>query len=125
MPGSSLEQGRVRMWINMYPKKAPEKIETASNVGGMIPSKVEIKPRKPKLHQLRLIVWNTYDVPGLEKSGKDEMSDQFVKAFVRGHYEKYNSTDTHWRAMNGEGLFNWRMLFDIPWNSPSTRAVSC
>ena len=40
----------------------------------------DITPRRPKEYELRVIVWNTYDVPLDEKSITGErMSDIYVK----------------------------------------------
>ena len=65
-----LLQGKVEMWIDMFPMDMP-------------PPKfqVDISPRKPTSWELRVIIWNTDEVV-LEDDAfmsGDKMSDIFVK----------------------------------------------
>eukprot|EP00051_Salpingoeca_urceolata_P011456 m.141941 g.141941 ORF g.141941 m.141941 type:complete len:2152 (+) comp17129_c0_seq1:436-6891(+) len=94
-----LEQGKVQLWIDMFPKD------------GTVPEPVDISVRTPEKYQLRLVVWNCCDVVGDDDDGK--MSDMYVKGFIRGLEKKKQKTDVHYRSLNGEGMFNWRMVFPI------------
>lgn len=79
---------------------------------GSIPPPVDITPRAPQDLILRIVVWNTKDVILNETAliGGDRMSDIYVKAFLRGQ-DKSRKTDTHYRSMDGTGMFNWRLVF--------------
>ncbi|EGD79809.1 hypothetical protein PTSG_10792 [Salpingoeca rosetta] len=96
-----VEQGRLKMWIDMFPLDGPP-----------IPPPIDISPRKPKEYELRVVVYNTYDVVLDEKSITGErMSDIYVSGLLRGMESKKAKTDTHYRSLNGEGNFNWRLKF--------------
>lgn len=59
-----------------------------------------------------MVVYNTYDVVLDEKSITGEsMSDIYVSGFLRGMENKKAKTDTHYRSLNGEGNFNWRLKY--------------
>jgi len=105
-PCSSNPQGQVELWLDIM---TPE--EAATN------PKVPIGPPLPRPFELRVIIWNTKDVAFKDKG----MSDIFVVAFVEG--VESQKTDIHWRSENGEGMFNWRMLFPItlPYKTPRFR----
>jgi hypothetical protein len=59
--------------------------------------------------EVRLIV---YKVKGVKPDSYiDPLIDMYVKASIGG--SPCQSTDTHLRAENGTGSFNWRMKFDV------------
>ena len=62
------------MWVDVFPKTP----------GVVIPPKVDITPRKPEKHVLRVIIWNTSDVILDERSlgTQDSMSDIYVKGYI-------------------------------------------
>lgn len=61
--------------------------------------------------ELRIVIWNTKDVILDETSVTGEkMSDIYVKAWLKG-IDQSQSTDVHYRSLDGEGNFNWRMIF--------------
>ena len=65
-----IEQGKLEMWIDMFPKDGPSP-----------PPPIDISPRKPKSYELRVIIWNTDDVL-LEDDAfftGEKMSDIYVK----------------------------------------------
>ncbi|KAL3317880.1 hypothetical protein Ciccas_003457 [Cichlidogyrus casuarinus] len=97
-PGIS--QGKVDMWVDIFP----------TELGEPGPP-VDINLRKPKEFELRVIIWNTTDVILQETSITGEkMSDIYVKAWISGIDER-QSTDVHYRSLDGDGNFNWRFIF--------------
>jgi len=125
-----LEQGKIELFVDVFRKE-----------DGSIPPAVDITPRKPQEYELRIVIWNTYDVVLDEKNiAGEEMSDIYVRAFMRGMEGKKQKTDTHYRSLNGEGNFNWRLVYRFmyvratgataqvlvcprPW--PVTAAIEC
>ncbi|KAA0200949.1 Dysferlin limb girdle muscular dystrophy 2B (autosomal recessive) [Fasciolopsis buskii] len=96
----NIEQGKVQMWIDMFPTKLGEPGPP-----------VDVSPRKPNEYELRVIVWNTEDVVLQETSITGEkMSDIYVKGWLAGIDER-QMTDVHYRSLDGEGNFNWRFIF--------------
>ncbi|VDL89995.1 unnamed protein product [Schistocephalus solidus] len=96
----SIEQGRLELWVDIFPK----------SLGDPGPC-FNITPRRPNEYVLRVIVWNTYDVILDETSITGErMSDIYVKGWLQG-VEEREKTDVHYRSLNGEGNFNWRLIF--------------
>ena len=41
------------------------------------------------------------------------MSDIYLKGWMQGLEEDVQSTDIHYRSMDGEGNFNWRYVFEF------------
>ena len=78
------------------------------------PPELLVKPT-PAQYEVRLIVYSVADVK--PDSFIDPLIDMFVKVAVGG--STFQSTDTHFRAENGEAHFNWRMKCDVA--PPSAR----
>ncbi|XP_026858261.2 otoferlin isoform X1 [Electrophorus electricus] len=99
---SAIEQGRVEIWVDMFPKNQPAPGPP-----------VDISPRKPKKFELRVIVWNTDEVI-LEDDDiftGEKSSDIFVRGWLKGQQEDKQDTDVHYHSLTGEGNFNWRFIY--------------
>lgn len=107
-----LEQGKLMMWVEIFdPKKA-------------VPEPIDITPLPPQPFELRVIVWNAKDVTLNEKNiFGNQMSDIYVKGWLE-NVDDSQFTDIHYRSLNGEGNFNWRMLFKFKY-SIGEDMVSC
>ncbi|XP_076670742.1 otoferlin [Andrena cerasifolii] len=100
-----LEQGKLELWIDMFqseelPPKPP----------------VDITPSVPVEYEIRVIVWNTEDVPLVESQflTGEKSSDIFVKGWII--YDDYQKTDVHYNSLNGEGNFNWRFVYRVTYS---------
>lgn len=64
---------------------------------------------------MRCIVWNTSEVPCDDNDvlTGEKMSDIYIKGWIQGLDEDIQSTDIHYRSMDGDGNFNWRFVFDF------------
>ncbi|CAI6344527.1 unnamed protein product [Macrosiphum euphorbiae] len=100
----NLHQGTLEMWVDMFSKD--------SN----IPEMVDIKPPIVELYELRVIIWSVTDVKLVDNNffTKEKHSDIYIKGWLPGVEKR--STDVHYRSLNGEGLFNWRLKFSFPYN---------
>ncbi|XP_051887398.1 fer-1-like protein 4 isoform X2 [Pristis pectinata] len=98
-PGMS--QGQVHMWVDMFPVDLPA------------PPPVNIKPRQPISYELRVIIWNTDDVPldDVNPLTGVRSSDIYIKGWLKGLENDKQETDVHFNSLTGEGNFNWRFVF--------------
>ncbi|KAI4482752.1 hypothetical protein M0804_008605 [Polistes exclamans] len=97
-----LEQGRLEIWIDMFP------------IGNLPPKPaVNISPLVPEEYEIRVIVWNTEDVPLVESQflTGEMSSDIYVKGWILP--EDRQKTDVHYNSLSGEGNFNWRFVFRL------------
>ncbi|XP_074642408.1 myoferlin-like [Tubulanus polymorphus] len=95
-----IEQGKLQMFVDIFPLEL-----------GAPGSPFDVSPRKPNKYELRIIIWNTSDVILEEESITGEkMSDIYVKGWISG-IDEQQSTDVHYRSLDGEGNFNWRFVF--------------
>ncbi|XP_053997924.1 otoferlin-like [Hylaeus anthracinus] len=118
----SMFQGKLELWVDMFqfdelpPKPA-----------------VDISPPVPEEYEIRVIVWNTEDVPLVDSQflTGEKCSDIYVKGYVRKWlrrglyaridsswilYDDYQKTDVHYNSLNGEGNFNWRFVFRVTYS---------
>jgi len=96
-----MDQGQLELFVDIHPL-----------VNGVPGPPINIEPRKAKGYHLRVIVWNTAEVPPSETSiTGEEMSDLYLKGWMEGNEDDKEKTDVHYRSMDGEGMFNWRMCF--------------
>jgi hypothetical protein len=111
--GLELEQGKVQMWIDMFPLS-----ENA------LPPPVDISLRKPKKFQLRIIIISTKDVilDDINFITLERSSDIYVNGFVCDTSNQ-QQTDVHYRSLNGDGQFNFRFLFDFDYLPGEKRIV--
>ena len=118
--------GAVKLWVDIHQQHS----------GVPIPSPVDIA-RPPTEHfQLRLIIWNAEGIP-LQGSNKalncHNMSFSAHMRTTEGGnvHEVKKETDTHWRAKDGRGNFNHRMVFDfevdarLPVKQPCLLTLKC
>ncbi|XP_033208643.1 otoferlin-like [Belonocnema kinseyi] len=97
-----LEQGKLEMWIDMFPMNE-------------LPPKpaIDISPQTPEDFELRVIIWNTENVPLVDNQflTGEKCSDIYVKGWILP--EDIQKTDTHYNSLTGEGNFNWRFVFHL------------
>ncbi|XP_050683960.1 otoferlin-like [Leptidea sinapis] len=109
-----IEQGRLQMWIDMFPMDMP-----------LPRSAVDISPRVPQSFELRVIIWNTDEVvlEDDEFFSGEKMSDIYVKGWVKGT-DDCQCTDIHYRSLTGEGNFNWRFIYPFEYLEAEEKIVS-
>eukprot|EP01065_Artemidia_motanka_P035279 TRINITY_DN43190_c0_g1_i1.p1 TRINITY_DN43190_c0_g1~~TRINITY_DN43190_c0_g1_i1.p1 ORF type:complete len:1995 (+),score=668.52 TRINITY_DN43190_c0_g1_i1:104-6088(+) len=98
-------QGTIEMWVDLFPKNKS------------VPKPLLIAPPPPEDYELRAVVWNVSGCEMADKSVFGEyMTDIYVKGYLKGEGNGRSGeqdTDTHYRSLNGEGNFNWRMKWDM------------
>lgn len=93
-PDEHGSQGYVSMWLEIIDKKERPNIK-----------KWSITPSPKNEVELRLVIWQTEDIPMMDAEGT---SDIYITSFVDP--EKQKSTDVHFRCQSGCASFNWRCL---------------
>uniref|UniRef100_A0A1A9WPX1 C2 domain-containing protein n=1 Tax=Glossina brevipalpis TaxID=37001 RepID=A0A1A9WPX1_9MUSC len=100
-----IEQGKIQLWVELFD----------ANLN--IPPPIDFTPQPPLIYELRVIVYQCTDVILDDKNiFGTAMSDIFVKGWC-SNPDEYQSTDVHYRSMNGEGKFNWRMIFPLKYST--------
>jgi hypothetical protein len=59
-------------------------------------------------YEIRLCILNTKNVPVADIEGT---SDVYIQTYIDA--DKKQTTDTHYRCMNGEASFNYRQIFGV------------
>ena len=86
MQNSSLQQGQVRLWVEIYP----------STVDVNLQPLWDCRPKPSEVFQLRVVVWGT---KGIKSKDAEGVSDIFVRGFMDPQQEQ--NTDTHYRCATG------------------------
>ncbi|XP_024943161.1 otoferlin [Cephus cinctus] len=100
-----LEQGKLELWIDMFQvNELPPKVP------------IDISPQLPKDYEIRIIIWNTEDVPMVDNQflTGEKCSDIYLKGWIV--YEDHQKTDVHYNSLTGEGNFNWRFIFRVTYS---------
>ncbi|GAB6020839.1 hypothetical protein CHUAL_003493 [Chamberlinius hualienensis] len=98
-----IQQGQLEMWLDIIPI-----------IDNLVTNAVDIVPRKPKSYELRCVIYNVYDVILDDRNLiGDRMTDVYVKGWLMGLESKSQKTDIHHRSFDGEGNFNWRLVFQF------------
>ena len=86
---------------------------------------VDITKPAPERFQLRVIVWNAEDMKDDSGKGSNFSRDAMNDLYCSGHLrtkvhkkikEQQQETDVHWRAKDGKGEFNYRLVYDFEVN---------
>jgi hypothetical protein len=103
-PDLEQSQGEISLWVDIFDAKDRNAYE-----------KIDITPSPEMEFELRLIIWETEDIPMLDVEGT---SDIYMTALFNGESQ---ATDMHFRCQNGSGSFNWRIV--LPVKYPCTNTV--
>jgi hypothetical protein len=101
-PDKKQSQGIVEMWVEIFPEEDSK----------FHPPAV-IKPPAKEEYEIRLIIWETKDIPLVD----GDHVDIYVKVIFNPNgwtaeaIEK--ETDVHYNSKDGRGEFNYRMLFPL------------
>jgi hypothetical protein len=99
-------QGEVTVWVDMF--EAADK---------NCYKKVDITPTPESTFELRMIIWETEDIPFMD----DEETTDLYMVVIQG--DKTQSTDTHLRCQTGCGSFNWRVVIPMIYPNPDTQVT--
>ncbi|XP_023290146.1 LOW QUALITY PROTEIN: otoferlin [Orussus abietinus] len=107
-----LEQGKLELWVEIFqenelPMKPP----------------IDITPHTPEDYELRIIIWNTEDIPLVDSQflTGEKCSDIYVKGWIV--HDDIQKTDVHYNSLTGEGNFNWRFIFRFSYLSSERMMV--
>ena len=93
LPGSSMSQGKVELWVDVY---TPNEAKTLPMI--------DIKPPAPEEFELRMIIWETKDIPMKTKDGESKIDMKVNCNFIG--YESIQSE-------GGSGAMNNRWDYAI------------
>lgn len=114
---NELEQGKIQMWIDMFSMDEGNP-EAKVNL-------LDIRFKKPRKYQLRVIVYSTSDVTldDYNPVTHERSSDIYIKGYLKAFRNKSQKTDTHYNSLTGRGNFNWRFKFDFDFLSSENLIV--
>ena len=104
--------GSLKLWVDIL-----EKREHAT-----LPPPIDITKPRPEAFQLRVIVWSAEEMKDDTGRSASMTNDAMNDLYFSGHLrttanktvcEQEQRTDTHWRAKDGKGEFNYRLVFDF------------
>jgi len=98
IPTSNNPQGNLECWVDIIPQPDAPMYP---------PDDIALPPAV--MFEVRVVVWRAVDMISMD--ALEDMNDLYFTGWVEGCDKQ--STDTHWRAKNGKGSFNWRMKFDV------------
>jgi hypothetical protein len=101
-PGTKTAQGIIEMFVEVFPPSIAKIIK---------PSKIE--PPPPQEYELRLIIWETRNIPLGRKKALDVMIKVMYDPEGWLSKEIKKETDVHLGCDDGHAIFNWRMKFPI------------
>ena len=96
-PDLAGQQGYILLWVEIFDKK---------DSINMTPW--QIKPEPASKVELRLVIWETEDMRMMDF---EDTSDIYITAFMDAKNKQ--STDVHYRCINGCASFNWRIVFEL------------
>ncbi|XP_059219531.1 otoferlin isoform X6 [Stomoxys calcitrans] len=100
------QKGKIQLWLELY---------EGNNIN--LPPVIDITPQPPELYELRLVIFGVSDVLLDERNiFGTAMSDIYVKGWC-SNPDAAQTTDIHYRSLDGEGKFNWRMVFPFKYSS--------
>jgi len=109
--GGGVWQGQLEMWVEMYDLNA---------LKGRIPKMPKLVKEEDMDVELRIVIWEASEME--EKDTITQANDLYIVVVLQGIDEKGNEftqktkTDVHYRAQNGKGSFNFRIIFRFPVN---------
>jgi hypothetical protein len=103
-PSSKVTQGALEMWVEIFPAADQSRYPL-----------IDIEPTPKVGFELRVVVWNAKNVRAGDTIGG--MNDLYITGVLvyrdqnNKLVEKNLTTDTHFRAKNGKGNFNYRLIY--------------
>jgi len=97
-PTSTNPQGYLTCWVDILTQKEAS-----------VDRPIVIAPQQNSEYEMRVIIWKAKQIPYGDP--ETSMSDMFITCDFGD--EPQQSTDVHWRAVDGVGSFNYRMKFTI------------
>ena len=103
-------QGQIEIMLEMLKLESAKRIPT-----------IDITPPPIEEWELRLIIWECRNVKSKDiLSNLNDlyvscslMSTEYIEGIENQINTKSQKTDTHYRAKDGFGSFNWRMIWDL------------
>jgi hypothetical protein len=103
-------KGAIRMWIELIPRSRDDLVAERLMAFTM-----------SEKYELRLIIWNTRNVPCIDGGKVDIM----VKvSFNDGIKDVEQETDVHAASKDGNGQFNWRVVIQFQYPNPKVGNIT-